>query len=333
MLYFSTVNCANLVMSFFLLITKGSSTTTMEPSQSQVSKQISPEPISQEDTTVTSSVTAHWEEEFKLPVKKLNAQIISKLDRGERPLPSEIKEMIRVIVAEAMSYCSRPLTAHMRAIAKKIVNMYPQMKDIVIDTKIGSGYDGLLKKLVARCENIRRPDPKSNTRKLVVKLNKKKAYGAVEFCPEFGTNETEESQDLKKLTLQREYTLNPWDLRKVSTLMEETYPLQRVDIINTSIKNLKDLWPFLFISEFMSNHFYSLVKVKILEELENAFKTKIPEIMAFFSKEGLKKDLVDLPEKVVAALCTYFSESMEDFLRVFKVKLLTFFLSLHNQFL
>lgn len=74
----------------------------MEQFQSQVSKQICPEPIRQ----VTSNVTAHCVKEFKLPVNKFNKQINYKLDREVRPLQSQIKKMIRVIVTEAMSYYS-----------------------------------------------------------------------------------------------------------------------------------------------------------------------------------------------------------------------------------
>ncbi|KAG8176099.1 hypothetical protein JTE90_025557 [Oedothorax gibbosus] len=134
-------------MSIF--ISKGGAASCSEPSESQVSEGINLESLSQKEARVTSGVIDNWKE-FKIPVNKFSKQINLKLDRGEGPLPSEIREVIRIVVAEAMAYCSR-----------------------------------------------------------------RKAYGAIEYCPELATNETDESQEQKKITLLEEYKRSPWDFPKV----------------------------------------------------------------------------------------------------------------------
>ncbi|CAL1299229.1 unnamed protein product [Larinioides sclopetarius] len=111
----------------------------------------------------------------------------------------------------------------------------------------------------------------------------------------------------------------------VDSLMDRTYPLQRLDISkNLPISDIKANWPFLFLRKYMLSHAEKLVGFPVSERFEKAVSNKIPELFSFLKNEAAKNPkiaAVDFQSQhlnYVPALAAYFEEDCNVIFKIFE---------------
>lgn len=113
------------------------------------------------------SQSLDWAEDFKIPVDKLAKAIWCKIEKSRLITPTELREVVRVIIAGVLDLNVKPLKRHLTVIARKLINVFPVMKEAVGEKVIGTGYDGLLRKLIARIKTKGKPRRKPPKREFL----------------------------------------------------------------------------------------------------------------------------------------------------------------------
>ncbi|GBM70482.1 hypothetical protein AVEN_41617-1 [Araneus ventricosus] len=162
---------------------------------------------------------------------------ISKLERGERPTPAERRQIVRIVVAELLETVPAPRKSQLEPIAKEIVGKYPRpFSDYTGDFVIGGGHSSLLCQLIARVENCRRVSSTQLKRSLSTgqkgpeKVSATAKYGCTDYQPNFPEGESPETQIVKRATLVEEWKMETRNASVVDSLMDNAYPLQRLDV-------------------------------------------------------------------------------------------------------
>lgn len=216
-----------------------------------------------------------WAYDFVLPLSKFSPKEKTAIERGHRSSPAGRREIVRVVCSEIYRHCEKPGKKALSVVARNTVNDYPNsFEDTIEGTKIGTGYDALLKQLVLRFDNLNRKYQSAKRKKfdssqpdesnVSNKKLKTDEYGCINFMPvDIPDGETADSLNEKKKTLKEKFLLG--DTEEVESLLEATYIKQRKDIIgsNMSIRDLKEEWPHLFTSSGMFKHFANLTGIDI----------------------------------------------------------------------
>lgn len=263
-----------------------------------------------------------WLEQYKVPIQKFPRSTSEKLLNEKRLNPAEYREVIRIVAADILYVEEKPVKKHLETVAKKFVLQFPVMEDCIDGVKIGSGYDGFYRKLVARVENVRRPCAYSLKRK-VNKVLISDNFSCPNFLPDIAINE--ESLCNKRELLKNEYCSQNWKLDTVYELMEETFSLQRLSVSQKiPMSQLKSDWPYLFFSKTMIGHFNSLMKKDVVPEYEKIFEKKLPELYSFMKMQDLKKKVTFEENHInfLEVLCAYFEEDFAEILNIFDVSIM-----------
>ena len=227
------------------------------------------------------------------------------ISRKERPLPSERRQMIRVLADDIAKITSRPMRKHLTVVASKVVAEFPSsFQDKLDDVVVGSGYNSILTQLEQRFQNLNRQPMKrgnsssdeAGSSQTAKRQRATCAYGtnADQYSPDLPSNENSLTQAEKMKCLQEIHATEGWKLDEVKELLTDTYASVR-RVINEgkhSIHSVKEDWPFLFEALGMLHHFEILVGINLRETLADALSSKVPRLMQFMdSKQTTNKQL------------------------------------------
>ncbi|CAL9688657.1 unnamed protein product [Knipowitschia caucasica] len=280
---------------------------------------------------------------FEIPWSKFPEELMQCLERGKRPSPRLRKEMVRIVVREMTTKCSRVGKKHSIEVGKKMVAKYPlSLQDVIEGDIVGTGYDSVVKQLQNRVDNVKRNStPVIRKRKHQtddsdtdeVPLEKRAAvrdtYGCIKWDVKFlPLGETPESQQEKKQKLKSMSQHSDGDSEEVRQLMKSTFYTQRKDINQgKSIKHLKEEWPFCFNEFGMTVHFKELTGISLKETFIRNLDLKGKRLLNYMTSVCVNKSKTffqtytrlqmirgeqsgaseDLKEMVLLLLC-YFDE-------------------------
>lgn len=249
---------------------------------------------------------------------------MTSLQKRLRPKPSARREMVRILVDEISKISQKPGKRSLATIAQKVVRTYPQsFLDEIEGTRVGTGYDSLLKQLQSRFDNInRKSDSNSFKRKrrnsLVMEEEEEDAvragpatkiylhdkYGCINYMPsDYPDGESEITQEDKQCLLKQKYKEKIHD--EVENLMKATYFSQRQDIIQRKmdVLHLKIEWPYLFETSGMFVHFMELTGINISEKVESAIASKGARILKWIEEEP-NMNIRRIQQELVEAKCS-----------------------------
>lgn len=192
----------------------------------------------------------------------MSREFRQKILKGERPLPAQRREMIRIIVKDIRKVCPVPKKKQLELVAQRIVKEYPKsFKDTILDgkTTLGSGYSSILKSLSENVSNSNRGNKASPRSTAAVKPNasgdasKAKAtdsYGCINYKPDLPTTDDAVEENMQKKEQMKAMFKRGIPADEASESMKDTYSLQRRDIIDKdSISDIQTEWPYLFTEE------------------------------------------------------------------------------------
>ena len=279
--------------------------------QPSTSRQSPPPPPPQPLPTASPNLNPNWAHEYAIPWAKMSRRnLLSYLERNERPPPSARREMVRLIIDSIPGSHGKKTLA---IIAQRIVAKYRRsFLDEIDSNTIGTGYDSLMKQLITRAENVarknsdnrhRRPrdgDDEPAARK-VLKL--RDSYGCINYNPtDLPEGETTDSQTAHKLSMQASFARGvPND--EIQILISKTYYSQRFDIISKAIPifDLQSEWPYLFEAEGMFPHFEELTGIRLREKLESSLTGKGGRVLQWMRLQHQHKELRLITRELEAA--------------------------------
>ncbi|KAG8176820.1 hypothetical protein JTE90_003448 [Oedothorax gibbosus] len=313
---------------------------------SNVSHEVAEQSMNAVSERKTTAKNLEWAHEFAIPWENLDHELIKSLEEGNRPSPSLRRKMIRTVADAIQKITEKPGKMALGIIARKMVNKYPSsLADSLCGEIVGEGYSSIHKQMEVRFDNLNRTSPFNLMRRKVKhqeespSVNKRKlgvsdCYGTVNWQPpSLPIHETEETQNMKKITMQEMALTNPKNLDRaaVKKLLQETYYTVRIQINNgNSIASLKEEWPLLFSQEGIYDHFESLVGFDILEKFSDSVASKGFRLMSYLKsvskvqkyKEKFQQwigilELESCSENpnlcpLICLLMVYFKENIED---------------------
>ena len=299
----------------------------------------------------SSAVSANWCNEYKVPWHKMSRTFMDTLKKEVRPMPSQKKEMVRIIIQDVTRICPAPKKKHLEPIAKQIVMAYPKaFKDTICGKLLGSGHYSILKSLNDRAQNVGRGPAKSKADDTVVHVDEnmpkkrpatgKDSYGCIidKYDPIMPASKEEIDDMMKKKEEMKEaFKRGLKDDATCKENMKATYVAQRRDILNQeSVAELKIEWPFLFEMEGINTHFEELVGINLQETLEDNYNTKGKQVFEYLKVECSKKGVLSVCRSIAEAkgklgndtpdipgllllVINYFSDRMEEIFLVVEV--------------
>ncbi|GBM73233.1 hypothetical protein AVEN_84503-1 [Araneus ventricosus] len=112
----------------------------------------------------------------------------------------------------------------------------------------------------------------------------------------------------------------------VDSLMDNTYPLQRLDVNEKlPLALIKKNWPFLCVRKYILLHAEKLVGFPIAEKFEGAVRDRIPEVFSFLRSVSTKRlrnvdlELQHQHLNYIPALAAYFEEDYNVIFKIFEV--------------
>lgn len=266
------------------------------------------------------------------------------LDVDSPLFPAEVRTAIRefkrptdqyrvIMVERIVDYCRENIAGFQRSscqdVAKKIVELYPDsFKDVLPVSSHGS--DSLIKQILIRYDNEKRPAKPLATEKQAPAS--KEAYGCHMFEPALPDQATIESLTRKRDELKTMHRMSKkdWDWKTIKRKMEETYYLQRKDILSSlppkepaskrrkkgsneneatvddvqvystlSMVQIKESWPFLFTSQGINQHFKTLTGVNFHEKFTEYIRNNAVNIIDFLSSQN--EDMLKLKRRMERA--------------------------------
>ncbi|XP_033108557.1 uncharacterized protein LOC117110080 [Anneissia japonica] len=207
--------------------------------------------------------------------------------------------MIRIVVNEIMTFSTKPGRKHLKMIASKIVNEYPDsFQDKLEGAVVGRGYESVLAQLECRVGNIGRvgkvplaavKDSAEVCSDTCSSKTKNCKYGT-DWQPELPEGEDASTQNAKMEEMKEMHLHKDWEVSAVNKLLEETYPTLR-SIINGNhpLMDIKEDWPFLFEPFGMFAHFNRLVGIHLQDKIIQAFDSHVPRLYTFLcTKQNVK---------------------------------------------
>lgn len=224
--------------------------------------------------------------------------------------------MVRIIVDSIREVCLNPKLSQCSEIAKIICEKYPaSFADMYEGQLIGCGYSGLESQLKTRVDYVNRDNtlvrlrkPKrrsvdmddsqpvtSSTQPTASKCAKTDSYGCINWHPlNLPEGETPASAEAKREEMVSLFSAEgprAAERGRVDELMKMTYATQRYAINKSpppSIVELKEKWPFLFISRFMCAHFSTLTGINVDTRLQDSLDSKGKKLLHFFQSQLLR---------------------------------------------
>ena len=87
------------------------------------------------------ALCANGSKEYKTPWDKMSKEFMNILKNGKRPMPSQRREMVRIIIGDVHVITSKPSKKQLGSIAEKIVNQYPKsFRDMIGPDIIGTAW-------------------------------------------------------------------------------------------------------------------------------------------------------------------------------------------------
>ena len=200
---------------------------------------------------------------------KVSVEIMEIFKKKEKLSYSQRKAVIHLIVDYIIEVLKDTSRGKVTEIAKILVNTYPQsFCDKIGDNEFwGSGYESARDEIynavlykLSTMKKRKRPAPLNNDeddsdeedrekrQKESARIAQQDEYGCVEYSPMLSQDETYQTQEEKKLQLQKLFT-NRESLDEssdISKLMNDTYPTLRAHL-NDKKRDLKKIileWPF-----------------------------------------------------------------------------------------
>ncbi|XP_035999502.1 uncharacterized protein LOC118564740 isoform X2 [Fundulus heteroclitus] len=250
-----------------------------------------------------------WVDNFKIPCENFPEGLMQCLQRGKRPKPRFRREMIRIIVKEMMKACASPSKRASTEIAKRLVAMYPNsLQDVIEGDVVGQGYHSLVKQIQARVENVKRSSsPMIQKRKTVEsddtdevppekRASIQDTYGCIKWDMKYlPVSETSESQQEKKEKMKILNEQTSFRPEEVKTLMKSTYYSQRKAINEgADLQILMEEWPLLFQEIGMGIHFEELTGVSLKQTFLTSLEKKGKRLLDF-----LKTTCADKSKRVL----------------------------------
>ncbi|XP_056596264.1 uncharacterized protein LOC130440029 isoform X2 [Triplophysa dalaica] len=271
----------------------------------------------------SSATPVTWHESFQIPWDQMPSKLRSAVANGKRPLPSDRRKMIRIIVDEIRKYEKNPSKAQCHAVAAKMVKHYPKSFSDFDDgqEKNEIGYYSLLKQIKTRVEHVNRNNTLARKRQIMGLTDTTEkmqcrgqtaTYGCTKWQPEPPLANSDDVLEEKRQTLEnlyQRYGKSGADRGDVCALMKQTYYLQRKHINDTQtspIKDLKSKWPYLFQQKHMYAHFEELTNITIHKKLSLTMEQYSNILVDFFksrpTNDDVKKVLSSEEEEEVGPL-------------------------------
>lgn len=212
--------------------------------------------------------------------------------------------MVRIVVREMMKVTTSLGKKNATDVAKKLVAKYPKsLQDVIEGDIIGTGYDSLVKQILNRIENVKRPTtPKIKKRRTShdsdtdeIPPEKRAAiqdtYGCIRWHVKFlPLGETAESQQQKKDELKHLFLQNEQSPEPLKRLMKTTFYSQRQEVNQgNDIKSLLESWPYWFCEVGMTVHFHELTGVDLKETFLKNVEQKGERLLNFLKTVGFNK--------------------------------------------
>uniref|UniRef100_A0A8D0CSK2 Uncharacterized protein n=1 Tax=Sander lucioperca TaxID=283035 RepID=A0A8D0CSK2_SANLU len=278
--------------------------TMVSPDQEIILNLIPSSPVSVHNST--------WMSTFSVPWEKMHESLKRCLAQTKRPKAADRRHMVRVIAEAIRLVCLNPPFRQCAELAKRIVDTYPELsfEDRTEEgERLGNGYFTLSKQLRTRIEFLNRDNTLTRLRKpkqLLTATNEEMpgpstkcartdSYGCVNWqtlgLPEGENRESLCEKKTELLTIFSQEGPRAAEHRRVGELMSLTYEPQRRDINATPPPTLLDLerqWPFLFIPNFLLQHFCTLTGIEIQARLRESLSGKGKRVLQYFKSQALK---------------------------------------------
>lgn len=113
------------------------------------------------------------------------------------------------------------------------------------------------------------------------------------------------------------YLLKEWNVEEIVILMKDCFPLQRKLIAEEkcSINQMKEQFPFLFVSTHFKVHFETLIGLN-LDSIYKTQEKQIPELVRYLN---YKSEANSSPHQYLEGLAKYF-EDLQQIIRIFQVR-------------
>lgn len=252
--------------------------------------------IQRQATEVNDSMPVFTKDSAQIP-----AGVKQAIENKTRPSWASRKLMCENIVDFCKTNVPNLERTMFNPVARHLVNLYPSsFKDTIPMSDHGS--DTLAKELRDKFDNTKRPNKAARLQAEAPK----EAYGCILFNPSRPHNETDETQEQKRLRLLNMHHLakKEWNWKEVKKLSEETFYWQRQDLQKTidrpptpapkkrkrkdpneevdedepaaiapqapklTLSQIKERWPFLFTIKGLHYHFKALTSKDLRENLD-----------------------------------------------------------------
>lgn len=233
---------------------------------------------------------------------------MSSLRSGNRLSGSSRQKLVRKIIDQVFRHSQSPRKADLRVVAQQIVQLYPKtFEDKIGDVVVGSGEETLLMQLTSRRDNLNRsPDVTQFKRSLTgqdrpPKKKPSDSYGCINWQPQVPEDLAEATTCRQEMTEACSKPPSQWNLARLKHAMQVTFPLQRQGINGGStITNLKQTWPFLFVREGIAWHYEQLMGRNCHETLLESLQDKAGKLLRYlFTVEAVKNHpLASLAEEI-----------------------------------
>lgn len=230
-----------------------------------------------------------------IEVTGISPEFQRNLRKGVRPEKKLRMAFVRSVVDRMRSKKLNPTLRDCEVVARMIVDLYPaSFQDELGGTILGSGFASLASQLKRRVEHAGRSDVGSRIRKprsVTDSIGPNDVFGCLNYSPALPADQDESQQENIRQALVETYAQNgpKYVTANITTNMEDTYYLQRKDIIDSnSITELSAKWPFLFTERYLNDHFLKLTGVDALSCVSASLPEKAKLLREYFEYKGNK---------------------------------------------
>ena len=212
-------------------------------------------------------------------------------------------EVVRFLGAKILKLCRTPSRSSLNSFSELLVTQYPQFKDVIGDTVVGTGYTSVRNQLENRLSYLKRPITSSRKSAAVKRRLESKGegdtpmrktlrdgYGCVDFLPiSIPDGETTESLTEKQKALKQLHANSSNNETEISALMAATYHLQRQDLVGhlpLTAPEISDEWPYLVKPKWMIQHLSRLLGINVLERLSQGLSAKKQSLLNYFQTQA-----------------------------------------------
>lgn len=238
-----------------------------------------------------------------IPVINMPQHFQRCLRQGQRPKKGLRLQFVRAVVDGMRVHCANPDLHACSTVAHRIYSQYPaSFEDQLNGERLGSGYAFLTNQLKSRIEHVTRGDLDARLRcprrlalgsspdASFVTQSPKDSFGCISYAPPLPVDQTEESQELKRVQLLELFTTHGPGAAAdgiVVQTMEETYYAQRYDVTSdVPTDELIKRWPWLFVERHFLSHFKTLTGRDALEKVAHSVERTGILLVKFFLSKG-----------------------------------------------